>query len=106
MHYYLRLHCYNDSSRQSFTQLGPDESVEGPVHFEYGELVRVGEEKDDPATWLLYYVAHRTGMKQIADPAREGKKALLFEVYLARKEQWAEFEMPQELRDVMDSDSF
>lgn len=97
MQFYLRLLCYNDPSRQSFIQLYPDEVIEGPVNFDYGESVRVGPDEDDPATWPLYYVAYTTQMKQIADPAKEGKKALLFEIYLAREQEWPQFDFPREL---------
>ena len=73
--------------------------------FDYGQPVTIGPDEDDPATWPQYVVAHLNQMKQIDDPARPGKNALLFEVHVARAEQWPEFEVPQVIREIWQQES-
>ncbi|WP_420149681.1 hypothetical protein [Spirosoma sp.] len=100
MQYYLRFLCYDDQSRQSSAQIHSDIPIDGLMHFDYGDIVKIGDDADDPSTWLQYYVANLTLSEQINDPARPGTKALLLHVYLARAEQWTEFEIPTQVRKI------
>lgn len=97
MHYHLRLLCYTGPDRQAFTQIHPDIISDELPHFSYGQPVQVGPDEDDQSTWPKYYVAYVTRMKQMEDPALEGKKALLCEVFLAKESEWPEFTVPEEL---------
>lgn len=97
MHYYLRLLCYTGPDRQISTQIHPDFILDELPQFSYGQPVNVGPDEDHPSTWPRYHVAYVARMKQISDPAREGKKALLCELFLAKESEWPQFVVPAEL---------
>jgi len=101
--YYLRFEIYDDPSRQTTTPLSPDIVVSEPAQFAYGHALKIGDDADDRATWPVYVVADITRMKQIDDPNKEGQKALLFQVYLVRKEEWSLFDVPPAVLQVIES---
>ncbi|WP_177236543.1 hypothetical protein [Spirosoma endophyticum] len=48
----------------------------------------------------MYYVANITHAKEIDDPSIPGKNALLVYVYVAKEDQWKEFEKPALVREL------
>ncbi|MCK8493943.1 hypothetical protein M0L20_18895 [Spirosoma sp. RP8] len=95
MQFYTRFLCYDSPDRQTTTQIHPDIPTDVLPDYGYNQLVRVGRVTDAPATWPCYVVAHITHLQQIDDPGGDGSKALLFNVFLARYEQWPQFYLPQ-----------
>lgn len=96
----LRFQLYADTTRQSYTQLHPDIVVEDPPKFGYGQPITVGPDSDDPATWPRYVVAHITHLKQEKD--KDGKNRIVFEVFVAKEEEWEGFELPEGLKNGAD----
>ncbi|GAB3883482.1 hypothetical protein GCM10028825_07830 [Spirosoma agri] len=101
MKYYLRFLCYDDLSRRTTTQIHPDIVVPEPPRFGYGQGVRVGDDADDPFSWPQYVVANITHAKQEDDPANSGTNALVFQVFLARYEEWTQFSLPEMVLEAM-----
>lgn len=97
----LRFLLFDRPDRQSTTQIHKDIEVNDPPRFGYGEVVGVGSDNDSPLGWPTYIVADITHGKQIDNPDQPGRKMLVFEVYLARQEEWPLFEMPEHVRRVI-----
>ncbi|WP_080055315.1 hypothetical protein [Spirosoma aerolatum] len=104
MNAFLRLLCYDDPSRQSWTQLHPDM----PMDFQqlpnltYGQDMRVGSDDTDPLFWPIYLVANIPLMQEIEDTDIPGKKAILLNVYLVKEECWDYFDVPERVRHILE----
>jgi len=98
----LRFLLFDRSDRQSTTQIHPDIEIYNPPQFGYGEAIGVGSDNDPPLDWPTYIVADITHGKQIDDPDQPGRKALVFQVYLAKGEEWPLFEMPDYVQQMFD----
>ncbi|GAB4051280.1 hypothetical protein [Spirosoma litoris] len=102
MQYVLRFQVYDGPSRQHFTQLGTDRLVDKYPLYRYGLVYRIN---DEPLTDKLpvYVAANITRIRHIPDPSNPDTSALLFEVFLARLEEWGEFEEAEEVKQVKET---
>jgi hypothetical protein len=103
MQYVLRFQLYDNPTRQNFSQLGTDRLVTKYPLFRYGLVYRVEDEKPVANQLPVYVVANITRIKHISDPANPDVNALLFEVFLARLEEWGQFDEAEEVKQVRES---
>ncbi|QDK81647.1 hypothetical protein EXU85_24760 [Spirosoma sp. KCTC 42546] len=103
MQYVLRFQLYDNPSRQSFSQLGTDKLVTKYPLFRYGLVYRVDDDNLIDNQLPVYVVANITRIKHIPDPTNPGINALLFEVFLARLEEWGQFDEADEVKQVRES---
>lgn len=101
---FLRFQLYGDPGRSHYSPLHADIEVADAPALGYGQPVRVGDEGDDPTRWPEYVVAHLVHLKQEADPLMPGRNHIIYEVYLARSEQWPLFDIPEAFKQVREED--
>ncbi|MVM33270.1 hypothetical protein GO755_24735 [Spirosoma sp. HMF4905] len=93
MKYLLRFHLYDNPSRQSFYQLGPDQWVKKRPQYVYGLPYRLEPEEFGPigAPGQVYVLANPLRVKPLLDSAKPTQSQLLIEVFFARLEEWGWF---------------
>lgn len=106
MNAFLRLLCYNDPSSHTSIQLHPDIPMEyrDLPHLTYGQDMRVGSDDTDPLFWPIYLIANIPFMQEIDDPSQPDKEAILLSVYLIKEESWDYFDVPQQVKFMLDFD--
>lgn len=97
---FLRFLLYDDPSRQTYSHLHTDLEVDDAPALAYGDPIRAGDEAVDPKMWPVYIVAHMVHIRQEPDPQRPGKNQIIYEVYLARQDQWPLFELPNAFEQI------
>lgn len=102
MQYILRFQLYDDPSRQTFSQLGIDRIVTKYPLYRYGLVYRLDEEELVSGKLPVYVVANITRIVHVPNPTEPAINALLFEVFLARLEEWGRFEEAEEVKKVKD----
>ncbi|MVM41276.1 hypothetical protein GO730_32340 [Spirosoma sp. HMF3257] len=100
MQYVLRFQVYDNPSRQNFSQLGTDQLVAKYPLYRYGLVYRVGDDEPDTGEFPVYVVANITRIQHIPDPTNPTTNALLFEVFLARLDEWGKFEEADEIKQI------
>lgn len=90
--------------REDAMQIHPDIPHDEPTHFNYGEVISVGDDDVPSILWSLYCVADIpfVSMKPADDPGRPGQKAYVEQIYLVREPEWEFYPMPEHLRELLD----
>lgn len=60
----------------------------------------MGSDEDDPTAWPHYVVANISRFKHEDDPDQPGEKQVVYEVYLAKQEEWDHFGEPDEFERI------
>lgn len=97
----LRFLLYDAPDRRSFKQLGEDIWIDdmSTDPYEYGKKLQLAFAEDGMVPrW--YVVATLPHLKMVPNPSEHGSYTGLLQIFLARAEEWDQFDEPEVLLDI------